>query len=426
MPAILYFDPFNGASGDMILGALVDLGLPLEHLNSELSKLGIEGFEIRESPVDRQGLRGTNLEVRLVHSHESAGPLGSKEPPHSHHHEPAHDGEGGDLGRILRIIEGSQLDRWVKDKASQIFQRLGEAEAKVHGTDLSEVHFHEVGAVDSIVDIIGACIGFRYFEIEEFYSAPLALGGGTVTFSHGTWPVPAPATVELVLGFPSYAGPVQCELTTPTGAAIVTTLVGQASSLPVCHIVKSGFGAGDRELKAIPNMLRIMLGRRDSASEEATPEFGVGQQEDVIILEASIDNMEPETLGYFLDRALNQGALDVYYSSLQMKKSRPGVLLTLLCRPADRNRMAELIFSETTTLGLRWKRWRRWVLDREVTRLETRYGSVRIKIGRSGRRIMNIWPEYEDLKQIAENRNMPFKEVRAEVLRRIEDFNDEQ
>ena len=403
MGKLLYFDPFNGVSGDMILGALVDLGLPLDHLKSELAKLELEHFEVRCSSVERQGLRGTNLQVDLLNEDD-------------------HSAHGRRFEEISRIIETSTLDSRTRERAVAVFHSLGEAEAKVHGCSLEQVHFHEVGAVDAIVDIVGSCIGFGYFQIDHFYTAPLNLGGGTVTFSHGTWPVPAPATVELVQGFPVVLGKMEGELTTPTGAAIVTTLAERNAHFPTCRLSRSGFGAGDREFPGIPNMLRLFLGQlleADSVSEQTWSHCEGLEEDEAVLLQANLDDMDAQMYGYFLELALKEGALDVYYVPLHMKKSRPGVLLSLLCRPEDQARMAELIFQETTTLGIRRSSWRRWVLDREVKQIETGYGPVRVKIGRFRERVVNILPEYEDLKSLAEKENLPLKVIRQKVLEQI-------
>ncbi len=409
MGNVLFFDPFNGASGDMILGALVDLGLPLDLLRAELAKLGLEEHRITAEKLERQGLRGVNLKVAVEevggHRHHHAA-------PHRHHHPPARG-----FSAIRQMIESSGLERRVKDWAVRIFRRLGEAEARVHGCALEEVHFHEVGAVDSIVDIVGACVGFRHFEVERFFSSPLQLGQGVVSFSHGTWPVPAPATAELIRGFPSRLGGAEGELTTPTGAAIITTLADSSAAPPAWTLEKSGFGAGDREYAEIPNMLRLMLGR---AAESVSPE-SLAPVEEIALLEASIDDMDPELLGNFLELALSRGALDVYYGPLYMKKNRPGVLLSLLCRSHDLAPMAELVFRETTTLGLRWTPWRRWVLDRETRRIESPFGPVRVKIARLGGRVVNVWPEFEDLKKISRDAGVPLKELRGRVLAQLED-----
>ncbi len=401
---VLYFDTFNGVAGDMILGALLDLGLPLDHLRTELGKLDLTGYELQAEPIVREGLRGTNFHVLLTDEHVH----------HGHHHHRA-------LSQIENLIQSSSLDEAVKNRAALIFRRLGEAEAKAHNTTLDQVHFHEVGAVDAIVDVVGACIGFGYFEVDEFYTAPINLGGGTVSFSHGTWPVPAPATAELVRGFPTLLGTVQAELTTPTGAAIVSTLARPSTSPPPADYSRWGLGAGDREMPGIPNMLRLMIGDTSAASR---PDGGGLEQQEIIVLEATIDDMEAQVFGYFMDLALREGALDVYYTPVQMKKNRPAVLLTLLCSPDQEIRMAKLLFRETTTLGVRSTRTRRWVVPREIREVPTEYGPVRVKLARWEGRVINIAPEYEDLKAIAEKTGEPLKTVRRKVLEQIGKFKD--
>lgn len=407
MAKALYFDAFNGVSGDMILGALLNLGLPLEHLQEQLAKLDLGDYRLEAAAVDRQGLRATDF--RVIREDLEPG----EDAHHHHRSEPASGQPAGpgaphrSLSAIRQLIAAGGLDTWVAETASRIFQRLGEAEAKVHETSVEAVHFHEVGAVDSIVDIVGSCIGFHYFGIRRFYSSPLALGGGTVSFSHGRWPVPTPATAELLRDFPARMGPLEAELTTPTGAAIVTALVRQHP--PVLRFRESGFGAGDREFREIPNLLRLILAETEEPAAESSLE------EPVVLLEAAIDNMDGELLGHILELCLNRGALDVYYLPLQMKKSRPGVLLSILTRPEDRDRMAELVFQETTTLGVRCSTTRRFVLDRDTRKLETEWGPVGVKVAKWRGRVVNRWPEYEDLRTIAENRNLPLKQVRHRV-----------
>ncbi len=417
----------------MILGALIDLGLPLDHLEAEIGRLHLEGVRLVADPVERDGLRGTNFQVKgpvdaatdeqqeIAHPHRHEADKHHNH-PHPHHHDhPRSHGHGHpgseqrrNLPDIRELIMSSSLDPWVQSTAVRIFGRLAEAEAKVHGRSPDEVHFHEVGAVDAIVDIVGACIGFRYFGIDGFYTAPLNLGGGTVTFSHGTWPVPAPATAELVKGFPSRIGGIEAELTTPTGAAIVTTLARPVPGMPLMSLEKQGFGAGDRSFPGIPNMLRLLIGEAGIQPVALT-----AGEDQVLLLEAAIDDMDPQTFGYFLDRALKHGALDVYYTPIQMKKNRPAVLLTLLCEAADQERMIELLFSETTTLGLRYGLMNRAVLGRETREVATDAGIVRVKIGKWRGRVVNVQPEYEDLREAAERTGRPLKLVRQDVLREI-------
>ena len=415
MSTLLYFDPFNGISGDMILGALVDLGLPMEHLRDELGKLKVTGYNLQAEQVERQGIPGMNVQVELSSSQDH-----HHDHDHHHHHDhgKGHTHERG-FTEIRSLIAESGLDPWVKEWATAIFRRLGEAEAKVHQTLIEDVHFHEVGAVDSIVDIVGACIGFHYFGVERFYTGPLNLGGGTVTFSHGTWPVPTPATAELVKGFPVFVADVAAELTTPTGAAIVTTFAEKDSRPPVSRYDEFGFGAGDAQFEQMPNMLRLFLGRAAANGSSTPGESGRWREEEICLLEANIDDMDAEVFGHFLELALGKGALDVYYTPLHMKKNRPAVKLSLLCRQEDRERMAELIFRETTTFGVRWGQWNRWILDREVKKLRTEDGEVGIKIARLKGEIVSISPEYEDLKAIAERTDIPLKTLRRRVVEKF-------
>jgi uncharacterized protein (TIGR00299 family) protein len=387
----------------MVLGALLDMGMPLDYLQGELKKLKLGGFELCATGIEREGLSGTNFHVMV-----------ESDTDHSHHSPSDH---GQSFAKIESLIQSSTLDQWVKDKAIAIFTRLAEAEAKVHGSEIQNVHFHEVGAVDAIVDIVGACIGFHYFQVDKFFTAPLNLGGGTVTFSHGTWPVPAPATVELIEGFPCKLSEVEVELTTPTGAAIVTTLAEPLSETPTLQLKKVGFGAGDRELPKIPNMLRLILGQVTDEGQVAV------QKEQILLLEASIDDMEAEVFGHFMGLALESGALDVFFTPIQMKKNRPGHLVSVLCRMDDRDRMVDLIFRETTTLGLRIIPQERWVLDREFHEIETELGSVRIKIGRFQGDVVNIAPEYEDLRSIADQRGLPLKQVRQKVMDQLAELD---
>lgn len=314
------------------------------------------------------------------------------------------------------MIEASDLAPRIKQRSLAVFKRLAMAEATVHQSSLEEVHFHEVGALDAIVDIVGACIGFEFFGIETFYSSPLALGGGTVTFSHGNWPVPAPATAELLRGFPVRLGPVEAELTTPTGAAIVSTLVDPARNTPPLTFHASGFGAGDRRFREIPNMLRLMLAAEDGQEEALPAGPGAISPEKAVLLQANIDDMDPQLYGGFLETALAAGALDVYFTPVQMKKNRPGIQLSLLCRPQDEERFAELIFRETTTLGIRTFPHQRHVLEREERVIETSMGPVRVKVGIRDGAVVNANPEFEDLSRIAAQIGLPLKQVKQRVL----------
>ncbi len=411
MASALYIDAFNGIAGDMLLAALLDLGVQRAELVEGLSSLGLEAFQLHTRQVERQGLRG--LDLHIEYSHKPAGK------DHSTVH--AHDAPARNLTQILQLIEYSRLPEPVKLSAGKVFRRLGQAEAEVHGTSIEEVHFHEVGALDSIIDIVGSCLALHLLEIRSIFSSPLALGGGTVQFSHGNWPVPAPATERLVRGFPCRMGPVDSELTTPTGAALVTSLGQPVKRMPAAIPLRSGLGAGDKKFDQIPNMLRVILFETEIEDRLAEPL----QEEEISVLEASIDNMDPESLADFQDLALSQGALDVYYSSLHMKKGRPGVLLTILCCNGDRDRLASLVFKETTTLGLRWEYARRWVLDRESIQVETDFGPITVKLGRLGRQVVNVWPEYKELRQLATARGIPFKLARRKVFEALKELKYE-
>lgn len=419
MGNILYFDAFNGVAGDMVLGALIDLGLPLEHLEAELGKLELTGYRLQTKRVQRQGLSGVDFRVQLAEDPSSDRPVHDQD---HRHHQHSHQ-EHRTYPDIRSLIEQSRLSEAVKTRSLRIFKVLAEAEAKVHRNRVEQVHFHEVGAVDSIVDVVGACIGFEYFEVEEFYASPLALGGGTVTFSHGTWPVPAPATVELVADFPTRLGPVDSELTTPTGAAIVTALAAASGRPAVFESIRSGLGAGDREFPEIPNMLRLLLGSRRSDSAIQNAGALPVERDEVWVLQANVDDLDSETIGYFMEAAFSEGALDVFYSPVQMKKDRPAWLLSVICRPEDGERFARLFFEETTTLGVRIAQTPRWKLSRRVTTVETPWGAARVKVGTLGERNVTVSPEFEDLRELAQKSGRPLKEIRRAVLQKFGEEN---
>ena len=381
MGKLLLFDAFNGVSGDMILGALVDLGLPMEYLETRLASLKLGGFRCTAQRIKRSSIQGTDFRVALETHPSHSSKSGGHHHDHSHGHSDSHDSDGHrSYTQIRERILQADLEESVKQRSVSIFHRL----AKVHGASIEEVHFHEVGAVDSIVDIVGACIGFEYFGVQEFFAMPLNLGGGSVTFSHGTWPVPAPATAELVQGFQVRLTGVEAELTTPTGAAIVTTLV---------------------------------LGESAEAGHVSRPSGLV--TETVVLLEANIDDMDPEMFGYFMQTALDGGALDVFFVPAQMKKNRPGQLVTVLCRPEDRDGMLDLLFRETTTLGVRISTVERSALEREIREIDSEFGPVRCKLSRRQGEIVDVSPEFEDLKRIARQSGLPLKVIRRKLFERL-------
>lgn len=307
------------------------------------------------------------------------------------------------------MISASALSERIKARAQAIFQRIGEAESKIHGIPIETVHFHEVGAIDSIVDIVGACIAFEALNIDRIISSPLHVGSGTFKCQHGTYPVPGPATAELLKGVPIYSKDIQGELVTPTGAAIISTLAESYGQTPAMKIEKIGYGAGTREYPKFPNVLRAILGQLEQDADR-TPTT-------VTVIEANIDDQNAQIFGFLMEKALAAGALDLFYTPVQMKKNRPGVLLTLLCKPEDRERMCDLIFRETTTLGVRYRNEEREILMREFVTVETEYGPIRIKVGRTkDGSVANTSPEFEDCKAAAEKYQVGLHDVQTVAL----------
>jgi uncharacterized protein (TIGR00299 family) protein len=387
---LAYFDCFSGISGDMALGALVDAGCVVDHLRAELRALQVPGWELSAEKVWKNGIAATYIKVRTEDQSQHRS-----------------------LSAILEILEKSELTAQVRQRAAAIFTKLGEAEARVHGVPLEKIHFHEVGAVDAIVDIVGACVGFHALGIEKFACSALNVGGGTAKMAHGVLPVPAPATANLLQGKPTYSNGVQKELVTPTGAAIVATLCDSFGPQPPMSVSAIGYGAGAADLEGQPNVVRIMIG-------EAVEKIVAGFDEEIAVIEANLDDMNPQIYGYFLEKALSAGALDVYTTPVQMKKNRPGTLLTLLCKPQDTNTLMSLVFAETTTFGARTYRAQRRTLPREFLSVATAFGDVRIKISRVNGRILHVAPEYDDCRKLAVEKNVPLQRVISEALRAYE------
>jgi uncharacterized protein (TIGR00299 family) protein len=381
-----YFDCFSGISGDMTLGALVHAGVPLDHLRNELKALDVPGWELRAENVWKNGMAATYVQVITQESHTHRS-----------------------LSTIETILQNSQLAAPVRDRAIAIFRKLGEAEAAVHDVPIEKIHFHEVGAVDAIVDFVGACIGFSFLGVERFACSPLNVGGGTAKMAHGVLPVPAPATARLLLGKPTYSTGIQKELVTPTGAAIVATVCDSFGPQPPMSVSSIGYGAGTTDLEAQPNVLRLMVGDA-SAKQEGN------YDEEIRVIEANLDDLNPQVYGYFLERALAAGALDVFTTPIQMKKNRPGTLLTVLCNPADESKFQDLFFAETTTLGVRSHTTQRRCLPREWESVSTRYGEVRMKIARVDGQVVQVSPEYEDCRKLAEAKSVPLQHVMQEAL----------
>src|ERR1700686_3261141 len=352
---VAYFDCFSGISGDMTLGALLDAGCDLERLREGLRGLQVPGWELSAEKVWKNGMAAPYARVKTEDQQKHRS-----------------------LSTILEILKNSQLAAPVREHASAIFQKLGEAEARVHDVAIEKIHFHEVGAVDAIVDIVGACIGFHALGIEKFACSPLNVGGGTAKMAHGVLPVPAPATANLLQGKPTYSSGVQKELVTPTGAAIVATLCESFGPQPAMSVSAIGYGAGTADLEGQPNVVRIMIGDAVGATKRTQAEACATEfDEEIAVIEANLDDMNPQIYGYFLEKALGAGALDVYTTPVQMKKNRPGTLLTVLCKPQDTNTLMSLIFAETTTFGARTYRAQRRTLPREFVSVATNYGDVR-------------------------------------------------
>ncbi len=384
-----YFDCFSGASGDMILGACLDAGLGLDTLRADLAGLGLEGFQIETQSVRKQGFAATQFTVQVA----------TAEQPHRH------------LKDIRRIIESARLDPVVRERSLAVFTRLAEAEAAVHGTTVEKVHFHEVGAVDAIVDIVGACLALHRLGIDKVFCSPIPTGSGTIQCDHGLMPVPAPATAALLKGVPLAACDETGELTTPTGAAILTTLAAGFGSPPAMILEKVGVGAGRRDGQTRPNILRLLIGEAAANADRG------GEEDEIIVLEANLDDISPEVIGYVYDRLLAEGALDVFTSPIYMKKNRPAVLLTVLTPVALRGVLEDLILKETTTFGVRGYPVRRRKLAREFETVQTDFGPIRIKVGRHGGRVVTAAAEYEDCRHAAERMGWPLREVMEQALR---------
>lgn len=388
----LYFDCFAGASGDMILGALVGAGVDPDVLREQLSRLNVDGFGISFETVDRSGLSATYARVETVHEHK-------------HRH----------LSDIKQIIESSGVSDAVKKLSIQIFTRLAEAEARVHNEPVDHVHFHEVGALDAIVDIVGAAICFDLLKIDRFVCSPLHVGSGTIQMAHGRFPVPPPAVAELLKGVPFYSTDIQGELLTPTGAAIITTVCSEFGPIPQMKTDVTGYGAGTRQYKDFPNVLRVLLGQTDG--DGATDER-------LWMLETNIDDMSPQLLGHVMDRAFEHGALDCYFTPVQMKKNRPGVLLSVLCAADQKSGLMNLLFTETTTLGVRSYEVVRRALRRSMVRVETQYGPIDVKVAHLNGRVVNEMPEFEQVRAAATKAGVPLKVV-EDAVRTAKNASDE-
>ena len=429
---IAYLDCFSGISGDMFLGALLDAGVSPELLEDTVATLNI-GARLEISRVLRSGISAIKVDVYVYGEKDLPREVFSEKREHDHHPDHAHEHDSGykhshdahthlhdthshphahgrSLTAIREIIEKAAISPTAKATAIRIFENLAEAEAEIHGTSIDQVHFHEVGAVDAMVDIVCAAVGAESLAVEEWVCSPLNVGGGTVQCAHGTLPIPAPATLKLLRDAPVYSSGPQVELVTPTGAAIVKTLSTRFAPFPAMTIEKTGYGAGTREFPDHPNLLRITIGEAESAARLST------SNDRITVLEANLDDLSPQVLAYAMERLLAEGALDVFSVPVQMKKSRPGALLTVLAKIEDANRLTKTIFAETTTLGVRRREEQRQTLARRWENVNTTWGPVRIKIASMNGTISNYAPEYEDCRALAEAHHVPLKEVIHEAV----------
>ena len=388
---LAYFDCFYGISGDMTLAALIDLGVPLKYLEDRLNSIPLRDFDITVTQVHRSGIHAVSVSVGAYDDQTTRNFTG-----------------------IRSLIMDCPLSERIKSTSLQIFKKLASAEARIHSCSTEEVHFHEVGGIDAIVDIVGAAIGLDYLGINNIIASPIPLGTGFVTCRHGKLPVPAPATLDILRGVPVYGTDISHELVTPTGAAIIVTLAERFGTMPDMTMTGIGYGAGQRELEAGPNLLRIITGTK---SETATGSPDVKLEDHITILETCIDDMNPELFGYLMDRLFADGALDVYWIPVYMKKNRPATMLQVLCHPNDNDSLIRRILSETTTLGVRYHESRRRLLWRDRFEVKTTYGDIAVKRIKDLQGNIRIVPEYEVCEKIAREQNIPLRIVYDTITR---------
>ena len=396
----LYFDCFAGASGNMILGALAAVGLDEIEFRRQIGLLSISNYQIEFTKVDRAGISSIHADVRIPHEHV-------------HRH----------LGDIESFINTSDLSENIKLRSIKIFTRLAEAEAKVHGIESQEVHFHEVGAMDAIIDIVGACIGFEMLGIERFACSKIHVGSGFVKMEHGKFPVPPPAVSELLNGIPIYSTEIEGELITPTGAAIISTLCSAYGQIPEMTVEVTGYGAGSRAYEEFPNTLRLMIGESSgngvSTQARMNNNFNETVVEKLTLLETNIDDLSPQILGFVMEKAFETGALDCWFTPIQMKKNRPATMISIICTAEKRESLTDLIYTETTTLGIRTSLIERESLEREMVIVNTKFGPVNVKIGSLRGRIVNTMPEYEQVRKIALENGVAFQTIRDMVMDKL-------
>jgi pyridinium-3,5-bisthiocarboxylic acid mononucleotide nickel chelatase len=441
----LYLDIFSGISGDMFIGAMLDLGLDQQRFQGELQKLGLEGYHIHIGRGSKASIAGIKFDVHVTddlheesshhehghahaqhshsHSHRPEAEITAHEthehhhpaPVHSHAHAHAHE-HGRSFSQIRQLIAGSQVSPWVKEKSVAVFQRIAVAEGKIHGLPAEAVHFHEVGAIDSIVDIVGACVALELLEKPRVLAGPVVEGTGWIDCAHGRFPIPAPATLEILAtrGIPISQSDEPHELVTPTGAALLAEFVERFGPMQQFAAEKIGFGLGHRDNDTRPNVLRVILG--EAAAQNTAHDW---QTDTVAVLEANVDDLNPEILGYFSEKALAAGALDVFCTPIQMKKNRPGTLLTILCAETEADRFAELMLRETSTFGVRRSVAERRKIARESVAVQTPFGEVSVKLGKLDGRIIQTAPEFESCRRVAETAKVPLREVYEAAIRSL-------
>jgi pyridinium-3,5-bisthiocarboxylic acid mononucleotide nickel chelatase len=387
---IAYFDCFSGISGDMCLGAIVDTGVSLKAIEKELGKIPVKGYRLESKRVKRSSLSATKVKVIQKPGAGSRAKQSRR------------------WKEIEEIVRKSSLTPEIKEKGLNIFRSLFEAESKVHGETFANVHLHELGAVDCIVDIFGTLIGLKLLGVEKVYAAPVNLGQGFVVTSHGTLPVPAPATAELLKKVPVYSSSVREELTTPTGAALLKGLSSGFGSIPPMEMEKTGMGAGSKNLRDIPNVLRIIIGNDPSAAKQLGSPY---PDDTVTVIETNIDDMNPQIFEYVMERLFRAGSLDVFLTQIIMKKGRPGVKLSVICHKERMHKLINIIFTETSTIGMRFYEAGRKTLRRDIETMETELGRVRMKTSKLGNAVLKKTPEYQDCKKIAEKLKLPLREV---------------
>ncbi|MEO6590626.1 MAG: nickel pincer cofactor biosynthesis protein LarC [Pyrinomonadaceae bacterium] len=398
---VLYFDCFAGASGNMILGALIALGVNKDKLVEQLRRLNISEFEIKITTNNKSGISAIHVEVQTPNEN-------------THRH----------LSSIEKIINDSDLNKNIKGRAIEIFKNLAKAEAKVHGIKPEKVHFHEVGAMDAIIDVVGACIGFELLEIEKFFCSKIHVGSGFVKMVHGKFPVPPPAVAELLQNIPIYSTEIEGELITPTGAAIIATVCHEFGQIPEMKIEKTAYGAGTREYKNFPNALRLILGETENYELRVTnyelSSNSKSETKNLVLLETNLDDISPEILGFVMERAFEIGALDCWFTAIQMKKNRPATMISILCSDENKEKILELLYTETTTLGVRVLNVERNCLEREIRKIETVYGEIDVKLAKYKGKIVNAKPEYDQMREFALQSKKSLREIEREILEKLE------